>query len=252
MNHRIPLLLFFSFLFSIVSAQRFSNFAKVHYVQFTTKKTNKQIEMVGYELGVRRICYNISGGIGTGSDNEFLPVDKMNDGKYSQEVHKSQTIFPSIYPSDSYLESVNSTYKIKQLRMGFTVFLRRNDTLDRHPFTGPHCGVEAMFCRTTEFQTATYKSNSDETRFSYSATHQFNAIGAATHIGWQFALLNDHLFIDLRGVIPFYFPLMAEPNLNSPFAGNKWEIQGSIGWHFYRTKNSDAKDSDKDKVRDKI
>lgn len=252
MNRRIPLFLVFICLFSIGSAQKISHIVKASYIQFTTKKTNKQIEMIGYELGTRRVCYNLSAGIGTGTDNEFLPMDKMDDGKFSQEVHESQTVFPSTFPPDTYLESVNSTYKVKQLRMGFTVFIRRNDTLGRKPFTGPHCGVEAMFTQTTEFQTAIYKSNSDETRFSYSATHQFNSIGAATHIGWQFALLKDHLLLDLRGVIPFYYPLMAEPNLNSPFAGNKWEIQASIGWHFYRVKDTSVKDSDKDKVRDKI
>lgn len=233
---------------SFLLAQKFTHIVKVHYVAFT----NKQISMLGYDVGIRRMCFTISGGIGNGKDNQFLPADKINDGKYVQKVRASQTIYPAILPNQAYLESCNSTYKIQQLRLGMTIFVRRNDTLGRHPMTGPHLGVEAMLTNTIESQTVIYKSINDDTRYTYSGINKFYEYGAGTHLGWQFALLKEHLYVDLRGVIVFYWPQMPEPNLNSPFAGNRWELQASIGWHFYRNHKETPKDTSKEKVREKI
>ncbi|MDQ3108490.1 MAG: hypothetical protein M3R17_01225 [Bacteroidota bacterium] len=240
-----------AFLFTIAlpaSAQKFTHIAKAHYVKFTSK----EIYMLGYDVGIRRMCFSVSGGFGKGTDNQFLQASQINNGKEVQKVRGSQTIYPSVLPSDTYLESCVSDYKLQQLRVGFTVFIRRNDTLGRHPCTGLHFGVEAMYSKIIESQTVVYKSDFDETRISYSGVNKFNAFGAGTHIGWQFAFFSERLYIDLRAVIPFYYPFMNEPNLNSPFAGNKYELQGSIGWHFYRVKKEVQPEGDGGKVREKI
>lgn len=231
-----------------VSAQKFTHIAKAHYAKFT----NKEIYMLGYDVGIRRMCFSVSGGFGKGVDNQFLEASQMNDGLEVQKVRGSQTVYPKTIPSNTYLESCASTYKVQQLRVGFTIFIRKNDTLDRHPCTGPHFGVEAMFSKIIESQTVVYKSDFDETRFQYSGVNKLNAFGAGTHVGWQFAFFKERLYIDLRAVIPFYYPFMNEPNLNSPFAGNKYEVQGSIGWHFYRAKREQEIEGDGGKVRDKI
>ncbi|HET6990062.1 MAG TPA: hypothetical protein VFJ43_02010, partial [Bacteroidia bacterium] len=209
--------------------------------------------MLGYDIGIRKMCFSVSAGTGNGTDNQFLAADKMDDGKEVQKVRGSQTIYPAIFPDNSYLESCNSTYQVRQLRLGFTIFIRRNDTLGRHPCTGLHFGTEAVFMNTIENQTVIYKSLAPtEELYTYSGINKFNELGAATHVGWQFAFFKEHLYVDLRAVLPFYYPFMPEPNLNSPFAGNKWELQASIGWHFYRKKEETVKDSDKDQIRQKI
>lgn len=230
------------------SAQKFTHIAKAHYARFT----DKEIYMLGYDLGIRRMCFSLSGGIGTGIDKQFLEASQINDGREVQKVRGSQTVFPRMIPSNTYLESCDSDYKLQQLRLGFTVFVRKNDTLGRHPSTGLHFGVEAMYSKLIESQTVVYKSDFDETRFTYSGVNHLYAFGAGSHIGWQFAFFKEHLYIDLRAVIPFYYPFMIDPNLNSPFAGNKYELQGSIGWHFYRVKKDQSPDGDGGKVRDKI
>ncbi len=225
------------------------NLVKLHYV----KAANKQISMIGYEMGSHRINFNICGGIGNGIDDQSISPDDLNNGKAKEKIRESQTVYPVPLPPNSYLEHCVSNYKIQQVRIGFTVFVRRNDTLSRHPFTGPHFGVEAMYTNTSETQTVTYKSFSNETRNVYSATKHFPEIGAGTHVGWQFCFYKEHIYLDLRAVIPFYFPFTPEPNLNSPFAGNKWEAQVSIGWRFHKDeKNEKVKDQDKDQVRQKI
>lgn len=250
MKHRT--FLFFIILVSAIisaPAQQCVHIAKAHYVKGIS---DKQLYMLGYDLGIRRMCFNVSGGFGNGIDKEFLRPDQADNQEEIQKVRGSQTIFPKNIPSNTYLESCISNYKVQQLRLGFTVFIRRNDTLGRHPLTGPHFGVEAMYSKITESQTVVYKSDVDDMRFTYSGINKFNAFGAGTHVGWQFAFFKEHLYIDLRAVIPFYYPFMAEPNLNSPFAGNKYEIQGSIGWHFYRVKRDQQPEGDGDKVRQKI
>lgn len=247
----IPRILIFVSLLALtisVSAQKFTHIAKAHYAKFT----NKELYMLGYDLGIRRMCFNVSGGFGTGTDKQFLEAGQMDDGKEVQKVRGSQTIYPQMIPQNTYLESCDTYYKVQQLRLGFTVFIRKNDTIGRHPCTGPHFGVEAILTKVIESQTVIYKSDFDETRFTYSGLNKFNAFGAGTHVGWQFAFFKEHLYIDLRAVIPFYYPFMEEPNLNSPFAGNKYELQGSIGWHFYRVKKTQHFEGDGEKVRDKI
>ena len=231
-----------------VSAQQLTHIAKAHYARFT----DKEIYMLGYDVGFRKMCFNVSGGFGKGTDNQFLEASQINDGREVQKVRGSQTIFPARIPSDTYLESSISDYTIQQLRVGFTVFVRRLDTLGRHPLTGLHFGVEAMFSKIIESQTVVYKSDYDETRYSYSGVNKLNAFGAGSHIGWQFVFFNEHLYVDLRAVIPFYYPFTDNPNLNSPFAGNKYELQASIGWHFYRAKKGPVLDGDREKVREKI
>ncbi|MEO5644022.1 MAG: hypothetical protein ABIQ40_13000 [Bacteroidia bacterium] len=248
MNSRFFIFVFL-FAFTLPSpAQTFTSIAKAHYAKFS----GKDIYMLGYDLGIRKMCFSVSGGFGTGNDNQFLEDGQMDDGLVVQKVKGSQTVYPAMIPANAYLESCNSGYKIQQLRLGFTVFIRKNDTLDRHPLTGPHFGVEAMFSKIIESQTVTYKSDFDETRLSYSGINTFNALGAGTHFGWQFAFFKEHLYIDMRAVIPFYYPFMEEPNLNSPFAGNKYELQGSIGWHFYHVKKTQQTNGDGEKVREKI
>ncbi len=242
----IFLLLVFSTPF--LDAQKFTHIVKVHYAAFT----NKRISMLGYDLGIRKMCFSISGGIGNGKDNQFLSADKIGDQKSIQKVRASQTIYPEIYPAQTYLESCNSTYEIQQLRLGFAIFIRNDDTLGRYHCTGPHVGVEALFTNTRESQIVVYKSELNDTRFSFSGTNHFHEIGAGTHVGWQFAFFKAHLFVDLRAVISFYWPLMPEPNLNSPYAGNRWELQAGIGWHFYKNHETKVKSSDKDQIREKI
>ncbi len=232
---------------TFLSAQKVTHLVKVNYAAFT----NKQITMLGYDVGIHKVCLSMSIGIGNGKDKQFLSSNNMSP-IIEQKVRASQTIFPAIIPPNTYLESCNSNYKTKQIRLGFTGYVRRNDTLGRHPMTGPHLGVDALYSNTSEAQTVVYKSDSNETRFTFSGTHYFHEIGAATHLGWQFAFFKAHLYIDLRGVIVFYFPMMVEPNLNSPFAGNKWELQGSIGWHFYNSRKDEEKDAEKEKVRKQI
>ncbi len=246
---------FRSFLFALiilisgtVSAQQFTHLAKAHYARFT----DKEIYMLGYDVGFRKMCFSVSGGFGKGTDNQFLDASEIDNGREVQKVRGSQTIFPARIPSNTYLESSMSDYKLQQLRVGFTVFVRRNDTLGRHPLTGLHFGVEAMFSKIIESQTVVYKSDFDETRYSYSGINKLNAFGAGSHVGWQFAFFKEHLYIDLRAVIPFYYPFVKDPNLNSPFAGNKYEIQVSVGWHFYRTKKDPEFDGEGEKVREKI
>jgi hypothetical protein len=242
---------FFAFIFTLslpVAAQKFTHIAKAHYAKFTSK----DIYMLGYDVGFHRMCFSLSGGFGKGVDNQFLEAGDIGNGKEVQGVRGSQTIFPEIIPSNTYLESSDSYYKIQQLRLGFTVFVRKNDTLGRHPCTGLHFGVEAMYSKIIESQTVVYKSETNDMRYMYSGINKFDAFGAGTHIGWQFAFFKEHLYIDLRAVIPFYYPFMKEPNLNSPFAGNKYEVQGSIGWHFYRAGKTAQPEGDGDKVRDKI
>jgi hypothetical protein len=239
----------FLFLFSVPAmAQQFTHIAKVHYAKFTSK----DIYMLGYDLGIRRMCFSVSGGFGTGVDKEFLTPEQVDDQRAIQKVRGSQTIFPAHIPSMTYLESTVSDYKVQQFRVGFIAFIRRNDTLGRHPCTGPHFGVEAMYSRITESQTVVYKSEVDDNRYTYSGVNKFIALGAGTHVGWQFAFFKEHLYVDLRAVIPFYYPFMTEPNLRSPFAGNKYEIQASIGWHFYRVKKDEQPQGEGDKVRQKI
>jgi hypothetical protein len=244
-----------SFLFALIfalplpaSAQKFTHIAKAHYVKFT----NKDIYMLGYDVGIRRMCFSISGGFGKGVDHRFLEASQIDNNREIQKVKGSQTVYPARIPSNTYLESCNSDYKLQQLRLGFTIFIRNNDTLNRHPCTGAHFGVEPMYSRITESQTVVYKSDFDETRFEYSGINTFNAFGVGTHVGWQFSFFQERLYVDLRAVIPFYYPFMDEPNLNSPFAGNKYELQGSIGWHFYRGKKDEVQEGDGGKVRDKI
>ncbi len=248
MKFRNLLLILFLLFSSILVSQNVAHIVKFHYAKFT----GKDIYMLGYDLGIRKMCFNVSGGIGKGFDNQSINANQVDDNIAVQKVKASQTIFPAIEPPNTYLESCNSTYKVKQARLGFTVYLRRNDTLGRAPQTGLHFGVEAIYSQIVESQTITYKSEIDEMRYSYSGINHFNTFGAGTHVGWQFALIKQHLYLDFRAVIPFYFPFMDEPNLNSPFAGNKYELQTSIGWHFYKSPKEDQPKGDGNKVRNKI
>lgn len=209
-----------------------------HFVQFHgIAATHKQLYMGGYALGVRRMNFSLCAGVGSGVDNQYLSPDKMNNNKAQSEIRSSQVVIPDDPPSNSYLERCNSTYNIKQARLGFTIFIRRNDTLGRQPFTGPHLGAEFIYAQTHEEQSVTYKSNADETRYFYSGVQDFTEIGASSHIGWQFAFFHAHLFVDIRAVMPFYYPFIStEPNVNSPFIGNKWEAQVVLSWHFMKNK----------------
>ncbi len=216
----------------------------------------KQTTMGGYSLGYRRVTYNISFGYAKGTDHQHLSPEQVGDNKLESELSSSSVIDPDPKPMSSYLEDVNSTYNGPQARFGVTCFLRRNDTLNRHAFTGPHAGLEASYMRVTERQTVTYKSEISEQRWYYDGGNRFHAIGAVSHIGWQFAFLRDRLYIDVRAVVPFLYPFTEDPNLNSPFAGTKYEVQVSAAWHIgwgNKSKAEGGPEGDpKGKVRDKI
>lgn len=247
MIRRITVLLL---LFSI----RFTGFAQgvshFIYVQAAAAQ-NKQMFLADYSFGYRRICFNLAGGTAKGTDDQFIAPENRNDDKAKEKIRASQTVEPQTFPSNSYLESCNSTYSGNQIRFGFTLFLRRDDTLGRHPFTGVHVGVDAAYMYTYESQSVTYKSQLDDTRNTFSGKHSYSEIGAVTHLGWQFALINEHLYIDVRAVIPFYYPFMANPNLNSPFTGTKYEAEICVGWHF-KAKEAKPKDDPKGVIRHQL
>jgi hypothetical protein len=227
-------------------AQQTAHFVRANYAA----ALNKQAFFAGYSIGMRRICFDISAGKATGFDNRFLPADKLNDNKEKQKVNGSLVLEPVGLPSQTYLEECNSTYKGNQFRLGFTVFLWRTDTLGRHPFAGPHAGVDVVYMRAYETQTATFKSETSESRYTYTGSRNYRCLGAATHIGWQFAFLKEHLYVDLRAVVPFFYPFVEEPNLNAPFSGTKYEYQVGLAWHFAKwKKEEEPKDGGKGKVR---
>lgn len=222
------------------------------YAHYSTAP-NKSTYMGGYSVGYRRVTYNFSAGYGNGSDHQFLPADQIDNNQLQSELSSSAVIEPDHKPMNSYLEEVTSAYEGPQARLGFTCFLRRNDTLGRHPFSGPHAGLEASYMRVTERQTVIYKSETSEQRWVYSGGNRFNAVGAVTHVGWQFALLHERLYLDARFVIPFLYPLTEDPNVNSPFAGTRYEFQASMAWHIgWGKSDKETENADGPKVRDKI
>ena len=208
--------------------------------------------MGGYSIGYRRVMYNFSAGYANGSDYQFLPADQVGNNQLEGEVSASAFIFPNPRPMDSYLEEVSTKYEGPQARLGFTCFLRRNDTLGRSPFTGPHAGLDASYMRVTEMQTVVYKSETSEVRWTYDEGRRFHAFGAASHLGWQFAFLHDRLYLDARFVVPFLYPFVDEPNVNSPFAGTRYEFQASVAWHIGWGKSNALEDGPEKKVREKI
>lgn len=214
---------------------------------------NKQTYWVGYSLGYRRVTYNLSYGFGKGNDHQHLNPEDVGNNQKEGELSSSNVIDLSPKPPDSYLEDVNSEYSGPMVRLGITCFLRRNDTLGRHPFTGPHAGLEANAMYVSEKQVVTYKANSTEDRWMFEQGRYFRALGAATHIGWQFAFLHDRLYVDARFVIPFLYPFIEEPNVNSPFAGTKYEGMICLAWHIgWGSSDPKPEDTDAPKVRDKL
>ena len=243
---RILILALFMFASPLVQAQ-VSHFIYVH----EAAAQHKQITMGGYGIGFNRVIISGNYGIAKGTDYQFLRADQLDDNKAQGNVNGSQTVEPPTYPSGMYLEECKSNYSGNQARLGFTAFLFRNDTLGKRSFVGPHIGLDAVYMTVREEQFVTYKSETDETRLYFSGVHNFNAIGAATHIGWQFAFFKEHLYLDLRAVIPFYYPFMEDPNLNSPFAGTKYEFQAGLAWRFGKRteKEEKVKDGGDGKVR---
>lgn len=65
-------------------------------------------------------------------------------------------------------------------------------------------------------------------------------------------LLKEHLYVDLLAAIVFYYPFITDINYNSPFAGNRIELQTSVGWRFNSTKQKQIKNSEKKQIRSKI
>src|ERR1044072_682599 len=240
----------FLFVFSVLPAQqKVFHFLYAHY----SASLNKQTYWGGYSIGYRRVTYTLNFGYAKGTDHQHLNPEDVDDNKLQGELSSSSVIDPDPKPPASYLEDVYSTYEGPQARLGITCFLRRNDTLSRHPFTGPHAGLEASLMYVTEMQTVTYKSETSDQRWYFDAGNRFRALGAATHIGWQFALLHDRLYIDTRFVDPFLYPFTDEPNINSPFAGTKYEFQVSLAWHIGWGKTAkEPEGTDAPKVRDKI
>lgn len=246
MTRPLRLVLLFILCAPVLHAQRTAHFLKVH----EAEALNKQIHMFGYEFGYHRISFSLCGGMAKGTDAQFLSPDQLEDSRAKQRISSSLTVTPTMRPSHTYLERCNSTYSGQQLRLGFSLYLRKNDSLSRAPFSGPHIGVEAVYMRATESQTVTYKSETSESRYVYSGIHKYSEVGAATHLGWQFALFREKAYVDFRAVLPFYYPFMVEPNINSPFSGNKYEAQISIGWKFSKVKP--VTDDPKELIRQKI
>jgi hypothetical protein len=214
---------------------------------------NKSLYMGGYSLGYRRVTYNFSYGYANGSDHQHLNPEDVGDNKKEGELSSSNVIDLDSKPPNSYLEDVNSLYEGPQARLGFTCFLRRNDTLGRHPFSGPHAGLEASYMHVMEKQTVIYKSETSEQRWTYDQGLRFPAVGAASTIGWQFALLHERLYLDASFVVPFLYPFTEIPNVNSPFAGTRYEFKATAAWHIGWGKSEEKiEDQDGAKVRDKI
>lgn len=248
----------FLFAFTSLSAQqKVFHFLYAHYstgYDFKTSSINKQTAWAGYSIGYNRVQFNAYYGYySSGTDHQHLNPEDIGNNKLEGELSSSNVIDPDPKPRDSYLEDVYSKYSGPQARLGITCFLRRNDTLGRHPFTGPHAGLEANYMRVTEWQRATYKSDFSEQRWIYDQGRRFHALGAATHIGWQFAFLHDRLYADVRFVIPFLYPFVEEPNVNSPFAGTKYEAQVSLAWHIgWGKSEAETEGTDAPKIREKI
>lgn len=236
----------------LFTAEGFSQDKVFHflYAHYATAP-HKSIYAGGYSVGYRRAMYNVSFGYANGSQHLFLPADQLGNHELEGEINSSSTIDPRPKPMNSYLEEVTSHYKGPQARLGFTCFLRKNDTLDRHPFTGPHAGLDASYMYVEEYQTVVYKSRITDERWTYDQGRYFHALGATTHLGWQFAFLHDRLYVDTRFVIPFLYPFCDEPNVNSPFAGTRYEFQLSAAWHIGWGK-PDLENGPDQKVREKI
>jgi hypothetical protein len=249
MKRSVFLLLAFLVITGLSAQDKVYHFLYAHYGASLTKQTY----MGGYSIGYRRVTYNLNVGYARGTDNHFLAPEDIGNNKLEGEISASAVVKPSPRPADSYLEEVNSTYNGPQVRLGITCFLRRNDTLGRRPFSGPHAGLEASYMRVTEMQSVTYRSKTSEQRWVYDGGNRFHAVGAVSHIGWQFALLHERLYIDTRFVVPFLYPFTDDPNINSPFAGTRYEFQVSAAWHIGWGKSDEEIDaSPKAKVRDKI
>jgi len=222
------------------------------YAHYSTAP-NKSIYMGGYSIGYKRVTYNISYGYANGSDHQHLNPEDLGNNQLEGELSSSNVIELDSKPPNSYLEDVSTLYEGPQARVGFTCFLRRNDTLGRHPFTGPHAGLEASYMRVTERQTVTYKSETSEERWIYDEGNRFHAFGAASSIGWQLAMLNERLYIDASFVVPFLYPFTDVPNVNSPFAGTRYEFKASLAWHIgWGKAEKEPEDETGPKVRDKI
>lgn len=249
MMKRIAALIFAVAITFALHAQKPFHFLYAHY----GASLNKQTYWVGYSFGYHRVTYNINYGFGNGTDHQHLNPEDIGNNQKEGELSSSNVIDLDPKPANSYLEDVNSEYSGPQLRLGLTCFLRRNDTLGRHPFTGPHAGLEASGMYVTERQVVIYKSETTDQRWMFEQGRRFRAVGAATHIGWQFAMLHDRLYIDTRFVIPFLYPLVDEPNVNSPFAGTRYEFMLSLAWHIgWGSTNPKPEDQEAPKVRDKI
>ena len=224
------------------------HFLYIHEAASLTKQTT----MGGYSIGYKRSSYNLSVGYAKGTDHQYLAPDQVGNNKMEGELSSSSVVDPNPKPANSYLEDVNSNYKGPQVRLGITCYLRRNDTLNRNPFSGPHAGLEASYMYVNEQQTVTYKSDVSELRWTYSGGNQFQAVGAVSHIGWQFAMLHNRLYVDARFSVPFLYPVTEDPNINGPFAGTKYEFQLSAAWHIGWGNKSKAESDPQGKVREKI
>ncbi len=230
-------------------AQGPSHFVQGHANAFI----DRQLFMAGYAIGWRKVNISVCAGTGSGTDEQYISPENAENQAMLGDMSASTTVEPMNEPVNSYVERCSSTYETKMARLGFTVFFRNNDTLGRRAFTGPHFGVEGIYMRTLERQTVVYKSKSDESRYTFSGGNLFNGIGAASHAGWQFAFLRERLYVDLRAGITFYYPFMEEPNLNGPFAGNRWEGQVTVSWRFGGgEKEEEVEDGENGKVREKI
>lgn len=246
----------FIFLLVIFAVESSAQQRKVYHFLYGhyAKGLHKDTYLAGYSIGYKRAMYNVNYGFAKGTDNQFLPADQLDNNIIKGELSSSAVVEPDIKPAGSYLEAVDSEYEGYQWRAGLTVFLRRNDTLNRKAFSGPHAGIEGSLMNVTERQTVTYKSETSEQRWTYSGMNQFRAVGAVSHLGWQFALLHERLYLDVRAVVPFLYPLQVEdPNINSPFAGTKYEFQVSAAWHIgWGRHDKEPEGTDAPKVREKI
>lgn len=233
------LLVVLVFGFARLTAQNVS-----HFLSFQQSAgMSKQTSLLGYSLGSQKFCWSFSAGIANGNDNQTLSPEEQHDDAARTAIHSCQTFEPFPEPKNMFTETCNSAYSGKQVRLGFTAFLGNANKKNSSAFSGLHLGVEAAYMRTQETQTVIYKSETDEFRTTFRVNNSFSELGAITHVGWQFAFFHEHLYADVRGVLPFYYPFTQHVNVSSPFAGTKYEMQIGISWRFASEKKFAPKKS---------
>lgn len=181
-------------------------------------------------LGPSSLTLSVGGGW-MGLDNQFLPVEKINSIKDRNNIHNSQTVFPKTIPREQeetpYLQRVHTVYTGGMMRFGYNYYFNGHRQSNR--LKGLYTGIDLSLIRTFEEQELTYHYIKANKNFSYSGTNRFWTLGISAHVGYQVMVLEDHLTFNVSVQHPFYLPFFEEINTNSPFAGNRWELNLGIG-----------------------